>query len=124
MNNCPTIQHWLPWYVSGQLSPFKRQHMAEHIAECESCQKELAGVIQLRHQFVSNAGAVPTPSERVWDAIAPDLEDQSETRIDVGSFLVGLNLGITAGRRKHPIQGDLSVLGRKVRIIGKRTKGA
>lgn len=124
MTHCATIEHWLPWYVSGQLSPFKMQRMAEHIGECESCQNELAQVIQLRHRLALSTEAIQAPSEQVWNAIAPDLQDRSETHIDVGSFLVGLNLGITAGRRKHPIQGDLSVLGRKVRIIGKRAKGA
>lgn len=124
MIRCQTIQHWLPWYVTGQLSPVKTQHMAKHVSECNNCQRELAQVIGLRHQFVASTEATSTPFERVWEAIAPEVEGQSETHIDVGSFLVGLNLGIKAGRSHYPIQGDLNVLGRKVRIIGKQTKGA
>lgn len=124
MIRCQTIQQWLPWYVSGQLSPMKTQRMAEHISACTCCQSELAAVIGLRHQFVANTQATSTPFEQVWDAIAPSIEDQSETHIDVGSFLVGLNLGFMAGNKKHPVQGDLRLLGRKVRIIGKQKKGA
>lgn len=124
MNDCQTIQRWLPWYASGQLSPIKMQRMAVHIADCESCQRELTHVIGLRHQFVADADAMPTPSERVWNAISPGLDDQPKTRIDIGSFLIGLNVGITAGSRRARIQGDLRVLGHRVRIIGKRKKGA
>jgi len=124
MNDCQTIQRWLPWYTSGRLSSAKMQRISEHIADCECCQKELAHVIHLRHQFVTNAEADSSPTERVWNAIAPNLEGQSKAQIDVGSFLVGLNVGIAANNKKSPIQGDLRVLGRRVRIIGTRTKGA
>lgn len=124
MNNCKTIQQWLPWYVSGQLSAFKRQRMAEHISECACCQKELAEVIQLQHRVTSDADASATPASRVWDAISMEIGEESKAQIDLGSFLVGLKVGIAAGNKKNPIQGDLRVLGRKVRIIGKQKKGA
>ena len=124
MIRCETIQHWLPWYISGQLSPHKIQRMAEHIADCKHCQSELAQVIELRHRLVTDTDAGSSPVERVWDAISPGIEGKPETHIDMGSFLVGLNLGFTAGSKKHPIQGDLRLLGRKVRIIGKQKKGA
>ena len=124
MNDCQIVQEWLPWYVSGLLSPARIQRMAEHIARCEDCQRELAGIIQLRHQFVSDIDATSTPSDLVWEAIAPLLGAQPRSRIDVGSFLIGLNVGIVAHDRRTPVQGDLRVLGHKVRIIGKRKKGA
>lgn len=124
MNDCQTVQEWLPWYVSGRLSPTKMQRMAVHISGCEHCLKELARIIQLRYQFVSHVNEAPTPSDRVWEAIAPSLDARLKTRIDMGSFLIGLNVGINAHDRRTPVKGDLKVLGHKVRIIGKRKKGA
>ena len=124
MNDCQAVQEWLPWYVSGRLSPTKMQHMAAHIERCEGCQKELARIIQLRHQFVSNIDSTSTPSDRVWESIVPSLDARQITRMDMGSFLIGLNVGIAAHDRRAPIRGDLKVLGHKLRIIGKRKKGA
>ncbi|MFC2082455.1 anti-sigma factor family protein [Candidatus Bipolaricaulota bacterium] len=124
MNDCQAVHEWLPWYVSGSLSPTKMQRMAAHISQCENCQKELARVIQLRHAVVSDIDATPTPSSRVWETIEPDLDAHSTPRIDVGSFLIGLKVGIATHGRKQSVQGDLRVLGHKVRIIGKRKKGA
>jgi len=124
MTLCQTVRDWLPWYISGHLTPNKVGRLAHHIEHCEACQKELARVIQLRHQFVSSVDAAPTPSDRVWEAMAPALESAPRSHIDVGSFLIGLNFGIAAHDRRTPVQGDLKVLGRRVRIIGKRKKGA
>ncbi|MCK5826930.1 zf-HC2 domain-containing protein [Candidatus Bipolaricaulota bacterium] len=124
MSICQTVHDWLPWYVSGHLMPTKMGRMAEHIAHCDDCQKELARVIQLRHQFSSAVDAAPSPADRVWKKIAPTLNAPARTRIDMGSFLIGLNFGIAANDRRAPVHGDLTVLGHRVRIIGKRRKGA
>ena len=98
--------------------------MAGHIAGCADCQRELAHVIQLRQQFVSDVDSTPSPSDRVWGAIASGLDTQYKARIHVGSFLIGLNVGIASQNRRSPVQGSLTLLGHKVRIIGKRKKGA
>jgi hypothetical protein len=124
MSMCQTVREWLPWYVSGHLTPTKMGRLARHIDACETCQKELARIIQLRHQFVSSVDAGPTPSDRVWKAIAPTLGAPVRERIDVGSFLIGVNFGIAANNQRSPVQGNLKLLGHKVRIIGKRKKGA
>jgi len=124
MSICQTVQDWLPWYVSGHLAPTKMGRMARHIDSCEACQKELAHVIQLRHQIVSATEMTQSPSSRVWDAISPALGEEPRSRIDVGSFLIGINFGIAANNRRVPVQGNLQVLGHQVRIIGNRRKGA
>ena len=124
MSICQTVREWLPWYVSGRLAPTRMGRLASHIASCEVCQKELACVVQLRHQYVSSMEAGPTPVDRVWKAMEPDLEAPPRQRIDVGSFLIGVNFGIAANNQKSPVHGNLKVLGHKVRIIGKQKKGA
>ena len=124
MTICRTVQEWLPWYVSGHLAPTRLSRLARHIDSCETCQKELARIIQLHHRFVSSADAAPTPSDRVWKAISPTLGAPVRERIDVGSFLIGVNFGIAANNQGSPVQGSLKVLGHRVRIIGKRKKGA
>ena len=124
MSICQTVREWLPWYVSGHLAPTKVGRLAAHVDHCEDCQKELARVIQQRHRFVSVVNATPTPTDRVWEAVAPTLNVPVRTRIDMGSFLIGVNFGIAANDRRSPVQGSLNVLGHKVRFIGKRKKGA
>jgi Putative zinc-finger len=124
MSICQTVREWLPWYVSGHLAPTKIGRLARHIDSCETCQKELARIILLRHQFVSSVDEAPTPSDRVWEAIAPALGKPVRERIDIGSFLIGVNFGIAANNQRSPVQGSLKVLGHRVRIIGKRKKGA
>jgi anti-sigma factor RsiW len=124
MIECESVREWLPWYVSGQLSSSRMQRMAAHLAQCSACQKELAHVVGLRHQFVSNADRASVPSDRIREAVEHQLGDRAKASIDVGSFLVGLNIGIAARDRASLVRGDLRVLGRRVRIIGRGKKGA
>lgn len=124
MSVCQTVRDWLPWYVSGHLAPTKMGRLAVHIDSCETCQKELTRIIQLRHQFVSTIDAIPAPSDRVWEAIVPTLNAPLRARIDMGSFLIGVNFGIAANDRRSPVQGNLKILGHEVRFIGNRKKGA
>ncbi len=124
MSICQTVQDWLPWYVSGQLTSTKMGRLAHHIDSCETCQKELAQVIRLRHALISTMDASPAPLDRVWEALAPALKEPEGARIDVGSFLIGMNFGVAANKHRTAVQGNLNVLGHKVSIIGKRKKGA
>lgn len=124
MIRCETVGRWLPWYASGQISTRKMQRMADHIAGCETCQAELAHVVQLRHRYTSTVLSAPLPTNRIWEALSNNLEGVSNAQIDVGSFLIGLNVGFATKNRGSAVQGDLRVLGRKVRVIGKQRKGA
>jgi predicted anti-sigma-YlaC factor YlaD len=124
MSDCTIIRGWLPWYVSGRLTPSKLRRMASHIAQCEVCQRELAEIIRLSHEYTSQMDSVETPADRVWETLAEELGAPQKARIDVGSFFLGLRIGITAHDRQYPVRGDLRVLGRKVRIIASRKKGA
>jgi len=124
MIRCETIERWLPWYASGQISTRKMQVMAEHIANCETCQTALAKVIQLRHRVASSLTEAPVPTTQVWESLTERLPEAASAQIDLGSFLVGLNVGVAAQRRNAPVRGDLRVLGHRVRIIGKHKKGA
>ncbi|MBU1049331.1 zf-HC2 domain-containing protein [Candidatus Bipolaricaulota bacterium] len=124
MSICQTVQDWMPWYVSGHLEATKMGRLARHIDSCEACQKELAHVIQLRHQFALAVDATPVPIDRVWDVLSPTLDAPKKARIDVGSFLIGVHFAIAADNQRMPVQGNLKVLGHKVQIIGRRKKGA
>ncbi len=124
MIDCESVREWLPWYVSGRLSISRMQRMAAHIAQCSACQQELAELIGLRHRFIVNVDRSSVPSDRMWNVLEGRLTGRAKARIDIGSLLVGLNIGIAARDRAGPVQGDLRVLGRRVRIIGRSTKGA
>jgi anti-sigma factor RsiW len=124
MIDCESVREWLPWYVSGRLQASRMQRMATHVSRCHGCQAGLARLIALHHEYVSSVNELPVPEDRMWDALERQLGEPSRASIDVGSFLIGLSIGIAARDRAGPVQGDLRVLGRRVRIIGRRTKGA
>jgi hypothetical protein len=124
MNDCTTVQEWLPWYVSGRLTPSKIKRMSAHIAQCEACRRALADIIAMKLSYVEVAEQADVPIDRVWNSLERELGGLPRARIDVGSLLVGLHIGISAGDRRSTVKGNLNVLGRKVRIIGRGRKGA
>ena len=120
--NCCHIQEALPWYVSGQLPADEIRDMAEHITGCNDCQRALSQMIRLRNAYMSLAQAGTTPSDRVWAAIDSKLGPSHKPHVDVGSFLLGLQVGVSANARRTQVRGDLRIFGHKVRIIGRERK--
>lgn len=124
MTTCDTMRDWLPWYVSGRLAPERLERMSAHIAECPTCHAELAQMISLRNTYASAVSRDDVPVDRVWTRLSERLSSRPSARIDVGSFLVGLQIGIASRGRHAAIDRRVSILGHTVRIHGKRTKGA
>jgi len=124
MIDCDTIREWLPWYVSGRLAPGRLERMSAHIAACDACQAELAEMIALRNAYAAEMEQHDVPIGRVWNRLSGTLGDQPSAQIDLGSFLVGLQIGIASRGRGAIVNGRINVLGHTARILGKRKKGA
>lgn len=122
MDDCRSIRRLIPWYLTGQLDAEDVAAVDAHLETCDACCADLAEAARVR-AAVNAERADVGELERIWERIAARLEPQS-TRIDVGSFLLGLSFGVTSGQRGDTVHGSLRVLGRDVQILGRRRKGA
>jgi len=105
------IRELIPWYVTGRLDPADIRAVDEHLETCADCRAELTEATRVR--------AVARIELPIGDAL-----DRAWDRIDVGSFLLGVSFGVSAGRGTESVHGSLRVLGQDVRILGRRRKGA
>lgn len=123
MLTCQQIQELIPWYVTGRLSLDESEQVASHLATCDACRKDFADAARLRTGLSAKAGELAVPPD-AWESLAGRAGLTPTARIDLGSFLFGLQVGTAQGRTKPPIRGNLTVCGRKVRFRGRDRKGA
>jgi len=118
MHNCEAICELIPWYVTGTLEEADLQAMNAHLDVCEACRADVLDAMQLRTEARTDLPDVHAAMRRSWEALDAWLEPSS-SRIDVGSFLLGLSFGVTAGRRSG-VDGTLRFLGQEIRILGRK----
>jgi len=127
MMTCEQVREWLPWYVSGSIELAEAEHVASHLATCDACRSEFVETAQLRLRLGEVAGTAPAPTASAWRELHRKLGLDETVRVDLGSALLGLRLGIAANDPRSPVRGDLRVCGNRVRVIGtrrQRSKGA
>jgi anti-sigma factor RsiW len=117
MNDCERIREMLPWYVTGKLGAADAATVASHMLSCEACRQELAEVVWVRHTVSAEKAELPNVRQRVWRRVMDRAGFRSTANVDVGSFLVGLRLGVNARRPGSPVRASLRVMGRNVRIV-------
>jgi len=122
MTDCKTILELLPWYATGKLDSQEATQVAIHLQTCESCRNELTEILWMRHGFVQNAKSPPKAIRRIWRRVASETGVGDSAQVDVGSFLVGFQLGVNTGRRGSPVEARLRLMGQDVRIIGRKRK--
>jgi len=118
---CETVRELIPWYVTGQIDVETAREIAEHLTGCAACQGEFAEAAWIRH-LVTDSARSAVPHKRVRARVERKAGIVDLARIDVGSFLIGLKLGISAGTSRYPVRGSLNVLGHDVRIVGRRKR--
>lgn len=123
MTACNVVREWLPWYVTGSMDFATAERVAGHLRDCGACRTEFVEIAQLRYRFAACISESPTPGASAWNRLSLRLGGRETVRIDLGSFLIGLRVGVAAHDRRTPVRGDLRIWGRNVRIIGKK-KGA
>lgn len=120
MMTCDQVQELIPWYVTGQIDLEDAGKVAAHLASCPSCQADFAEAAWMRRLVASHADASTPRKQRTWARVARKTGLAELARIDVGSFLIGLNLGVSAASKRYPVRGSLRVMGHNVRIVGRR----
>ena len=116
------IRELIPWYVAGRLDPADARAMDGHLETCADCRAELIEAMRVR-AVARIELPIGDALGRAWNRINARLEPSS-SRIDVGSFLLGVSFGVSASRGTESVHGSLRVLGQDVRIFGRRRRGA
>ena len=119
MMTCEEVRELIPWYVTGQIHVDAAKRMADHFSGFPGCQADFVEAAWMRRLVMNNAQAA-TPRESIWARVEQKAGIVDLASIDVGSFLIGLKLGISASSKRYPVHGSLRVLGHNVRIVGKR----
>lgn len=123
MIDCERTRELLPWYATGKLGAADAAAVAAHVQSCEACRQELAEVVWVRHTVHAGKADTPGVGERVWRRVMARAGFRNVANVDVGSFLVGLRLGVNARRPGSPVRASLHVMGRDVRIVGAKRRG-
>lgn len=124
MTACEKIQALLPWVVNGSLRGVEARRAAAHLSVCPDCREELAVTLRLAGAVREAFSRVPALSEDGWNGVARRLPTLPSARLDLGSFLVGLSMGMSLARDGRPrVRSDLQILGRKMRLFDTRKGG-
>jgi len=122
MTHCEEVRGLIPWYVTGRIAFESAMTIADHLKTCDDCRADFVEAAWLRRLVASQAEASPTPKESAWVKVSRKTGITDLARIDVGSFLIGMKLGIAAGSSRYPVRGTLRVMGHDVRIVGRRKR--
>jgi anti-sigma factor RsiW len=117
---CERVREWLPWYLTGSIDFEIAEAIAGHLRTCDACRAEFVEIARLRCRFTAAVDAVPTARTSAWNRLSLRLGGGETVRVDLGSFLIGLRVGVAARGRRAAVRGDLRIWGRNVRIIGKK----
>ncbi|UCF10385.1 MAG: zf-HC2 domain-containing protein [Candidatus Bipolaricaulota bacterium] len=117
MTDCERAEELIPWYVAGSLSDEESGELAMHLATCDPCRAELARMVPLAMDLQAALGTVPGAPTELRETVTESAKRSGAPGIDVGSFLLGLSMGMSASGRGDPLQGDLRILGRKVPLF-------
>lgn len=116
MIDCKRASELIPWYANRTLSAEEARDLARHIATCPSCQEDLVEAIRLSLEVKRAISSIPGAPEGLRERTVPEREIEL-ARFDLGSFLIGLWLGLSVKGTRGAVRGDLRLLGRRVRLF-------
>jgi len=117
MRTCDDIRELLAWYVKGSLANEEMMAVSAHLAQCAACRAELASTVQVGLALDGLYRHLPASPEDLWNQVTKQTHGRSLGSFHVGSFLVGFSMGARWKRGNVPIQGDLRVMGRRMRLF-------
>jgi len=121
MIDCEQVRELIPWYVNGTLPGDEAAAVAGHIAQCADCRQELAQTLQVSLQVRSAIDRTQSMPEDVWDRVKRERGEISLGSLNLGSFLLGLYLGLSVTRKGRPrVTSKLRLLGRQVSLYQTR----
>ena len=121
MIDCEQVRELIPWYVNGTLPGDEAAAVAGHLAQCADCRQELAQTLQISLQVRSAIDRTQSMPEDVWDRVKRERGEISLGSLNLGSFLLGLYLGLSVTRKGRPrVTSNLRLLGRQVSLYQTR----
>lgn len=123
MSECRDVRELIPWFVDGGLATEESAALAQHLASCSECVRDLAEAIRIRAAVRDALAAEPPAMDAAWERVARRAVGRRLAQLDVGSFLVGLRFGAWLTRRQSPVRADLRVLGRDVSLVARKKGG-
>ncbi len=117
MNTCDSIRELIPWYVNGTLSAKEARQVAAHLAQCDDCRDELAELVRLNMEVRCALDGIDGMAVGSRSAVLKKTTGRTLASFDLGSFLLGVSFGASYKRGRIPIQSDLKLLGRRIRLI-------
>jgi len=100
----------------GSIAPAEAHELAEHIASCPTCRDQLVEAILLSLDVKRAISSLPGAPKAAESVVLPGREVEL-ARFDLGSFLIGLSVGMSVQGKRFPVKGDLHVFGRKLRLF-------
>ena len=122
MRTCDEIRELLPWYVKGSLGNSEMMEVSAHLSKCETCRAELATTVQVSLALDGLYRHLPSSPDDLWNQVTKQTHGRPLGSFHVGSFLVGFSMGARWKRGNVPIQGDLRVMGRRMRLFDTNKK--
>jgi len=117
MNPCDRVRELLPWYATGTLSTDETREVTAHLGSCSTCAEDLALTLRLKVSVEADARGLPRLPDSVRKRVEASIQGRSIAQIDVGSFLLGFTFGARVNRAGVPMQGDLKLLGRRIKLF-------
>ena len=120
--DCLEAKKLMPWFVTGALTPEQDASLAAHLSHCPRCQNELIEVVQLQKAVSSEVARRPSVCDESWMRIRSEAFPSGITEINVGTLLLGFQLGIRSAHGRPAVDGRVRILGRGVRVLGHSTR--
>ena len=111
MTSCEEVQNVLSWYLRGALESAESRAVIEHLLTCAACREELAQAVRLESECAKAFQAMPPAPATAWATVAARTGGVRLARLDLGSFLAGLSIGMSFQRGRLPVFGQLRLLG-------------
>lgn len=115
--NCQEVRELIPWYAAGSLPPEEAGALVGHVAECTACRMELAQTMRLVWGVREAVQRLPGVPAETWGKVLARTRGIPVGRLDLGSFLLGISVGLSVREGRVPLTGELRVLGRRVPLF-------
>jgi len=117
MKPCDRVRELLPWYANGTLTSDETREVTAHLAACAACGEELALTLRMKVSVEADVRRLPRLPDSARKRVEASIQGRSIASIDVGSFLLGFTFGARVNQAGVPVQGDLRLLGRKIKLF-------
>jgi len=116
--SCLEAKEWMPWFVTGKLGSDQDALLTAHLSHCPGCQRELVELLGLQKAVASEIAGRTSAGNESWKRVRSVAFASDVTEIDIGTLLLGFQLGIRATHGRSSVDGSIRILGRRLRVLG------